>query len=98
MFSLYLKICLVSNLKYWIRYKEESVTHAEKERQSIETIHMPAAIHGVSKSWTRLSDWTELNKANTFVKSGQIENLSTNMENVKMDQLEILELKNVISD
>ena len=41
---------------------------------------------------------TELNKANIFVKSGQIENLSTNMENVKKDQLEILELKNVISE
>ena len=25
-----------------------------------------AAIHGVAKSWTRLSDWTELNKAQEF--------------------------------
>ena len=44
-----------------------------------------AAVHGVTKSWTRLSDWTELN---------WIKNKQTNKQNIStgedMEKLELL--------
>lgn len=36
----------------------------------------------------------QYNKTNTFMLNGQVRNLSTNIENVKKNQFEILELKN----
>jgi len=31
-----------------------------------------AAIHGVAKSWTRLSDWTELNWTKSYLKKNSL--------------------------
>ena len=59
-----------------------------------------AAIHGVTKSWTRRSDWTELNWTEIdYTRKGvmkyvfQICDLDNNMDNVKT--LKIKNYKNV---
>ena len=43
-----------------------------------------ATVHGVAKSWTRLSDWTELNKwiRCTFLRSEDFPTTHPNVENV----------------
>lgn len=66
--------------------KEEMWPHAEKERQSIETKpQMTQMLNLADQEWI-------------IMMNGQIGNLNIDIESLKMNQFEILEVKNIISE
>ena len=67
-----------SNLSSWSRVqsdiyelREEDVSLGELQELVMDREAWRAAIHGVSKSWTWLSDWTELNWTEVISKAAE---------------------------